>query len=131
MVVEEDNAPDTYIKESLVNGYGLFALNNFKKHDTIIDYNLFPTSWKKISYKLLTKQQINNCRFVALNNTHCLVSKTISKFGYINHSKNPNCLCLFSERKVVALKNIKKDTELFINYQLEFDLGGLKYPEWI
>ena len=50
IIIEEDNAPDTYVKESSIEGYGLFASKDFKRGELIIDYNLFPENWYQMKY---------------------------------------------------------------------------------
>ena len=131
MLIEEDNAPDTYVKNSSVEGYGLFASKDFNKNDLIIDYNLFLDSWYQTTYDKLTEYQILKSRFIMLDEINCITSDKISKFGYLNHSRNPNCICIFKKRIVVANKNIQKDEELFIDYRLEYRPTRHCFPEWI
>jgi len=66
-----------------------------------------------------------------IDNFNCITSDKISKFGYINHSRNPNCNCVFMDRKVIALRDIKKDEEFFIDYRLEPIPNQVKFPDWI
>jgi SET domain-containing protein len=131
IIVEEDNAPDTYVNESSIEGYGLFASKDFKKEDLIIDYNLFPESWYELDYNDLSEDKIKRSRFVMINNNRCITSDKISKFGYINHSRNSNCKCIFEKRLVIADRDIKKDEELFIDYRLEPRPNHVKFPDWI
>lgn len=131
ILIEEDNAPDTYVKESSVEGYGLFASKDFNKNDLIIDYNLFSDSWYQTTYDKLTEYQILKSRFVMIDEINCITSDKISKFGYLNHSRNPNCICLFKKRNVIAVRDIQKDEELFIDYRLEYQPNRVNYPEWI
>lgn len=130
-LVEEDNAPNTYVKKSLIEGFGLYASKDFVKNELIIDYNLFPDSWYETTYDKLSEYQIENSRYVMIDDFNCITSDRISKFGYINHSRNPNCNCVFVDRKVLALRDIKKDEELFIDYRLEPKPNGVKNPDWI
>jgi SET domain-containing protein len=131
IIIEEDNAPDTYVKESSVDGYGLFASKDFKKGDLIIDYNLFPKSWYELDYNDLSEDKIKKSRFVMINNNRCITSDKISKFGYINHSRNSNCKCFFEKKMVIADKDIQKDEELFIDYRLEPRPNRVDFPDWI
>jgi SET domain-containing protein len=130
-LIEEDNAPDTYVKKSNVSGLGLYAIKDFKKGDVIIDYNLFPESWYELDYIDLSEDKIKRSRFVMINNSRCITSDKISKFGYLNHSRNPNCKCLFEKRLVIADKDIQKDEELFIDYRLEPRPNRVEFPNWI
>jgi hypothetical protein len=40
-LIEEDNAPDTYVKKSSIHGFGLFASKKFVKDELIIDMVYF------------------------------------------------------------------------------------------
>jgi SET domain-containing protein len=131
MRVEEDNAPDTYIKKSDVAGYGLFASKHFKKGEKVIDYNLFPDSWYKLLYSDLSAEQISKNWYIMLDEAYCLTNDKLSKFSYINHSRNANCEWLVADRLVIAKEDIVVDAELFIDYRLEPRPNRQSYPEWI
>lgn len=131
IIIEEDNAPDTYVKESLVEGYGLFASKDFKPKEIVIDYGLFSDSWYQTTYDKLSKEKKEKSAYIMLDGINCITSDKISKFGYLNHSRNPNCICIFKKRIVVANKNIQKDEELFIDYRLEYRPNDVSFPSWI
>ena len=131
IIIENDDAPDTIVKASFTEGWGLFAAKNFKKGETIINYNLFPESWYEMNYTDLSEEQIRKNWYVMINNERCITSDKWSKFSYINHSRKPNCLWLVSERLINADKDIEIGEELFIDYRLEPRPNGVEYPSWI
>jgi SET domain-containing protein len=130
-ILDEDNAPDTYVKESGVSGLGIFAVRNFKKDEVIFDYNNFEDSWFKIKFEDLTESQISKNWYVPLDSEWCLTNDKYSKFSYINHSRNANCKWLVRDRLILAARAIQKDEELFIDYRVEERPNRKKYPSWI
>ena len=50
IIIDNDDAPFSYVKESNVEGYGLFAAKDIKRGDLVIDYRMFPKDWKKIKF---------------------------------------------------------------------------------
>jgi hypothetical protein len=130
-LIEEDNAPDTYVKESSIEGFGLYASKNFVKGDLIVDYNLFPENWYNMKYTDLSKEQIKKSWYVMIDNENCITSEKYSKFSYINHSRNPNCFWNIDKRIITANRDIQKDEELFIDYRLEPRPNSVELPDWI
>ena len=131
IIIDNDDAPFTYVKESSVEGYGLFTAKNIKKNDLVIDYRMFPKDWRKIRYSDLTEEQIRKNWYVMLNGEECITSDKYSKFSYINHSRTPNCEWVLSIHKIIANRDIEKDEELFIDYRLEPRPNRVSFPEWI
>jgi hypothetical protein len=131
LLIEEDNAPDTYVKKSIIEGFGLYASKEFKFGDLIIDYNLFPENWYKMKYVDLSEEQIRKNWYVMIDNQNCITSDKYSKFSYINHSRNPNCFWNVDKRIISADRDIQKDEELFIDYRLEPRPTRTNFPKWI
>lgn len=131
IIIDNDDAPFTYVKASPVEGYGLFASKDIKKNDLVIDYRLFPKDWYKIKFSDLTEEQIRKNWYVMLNEEECIASDKYSKFSYINHSRKPNCDWFLNIHKIVANRDIRKDEELFIDYRLEPRSSRVSFPEWI
>lgn len=131
IIIDNDDAPFTYVKESRVAGYGLFASKDIKKGDLVIDYAMFPKDWYKTRYIDLTEEQIRRKWYVMLDCEDCITSDKYSKFSYINHSRNPNCDWEIKIRKIIANKDISKDEELFIDYRVEPRPNRVSFPEWI
>jgi hypothetical protein len=129
--VEEDNGPDTYVKKSGVDGFGLFAAKDFNPGDVVVDYNLFPASWYKMKYADLTQEQIARNAYVMIDSEHCLTNDKRSKFSFINHSREPNCDWIIRDRVIVAAQPIFQDEELFIDYRMEPRPNRVSFPAWI
>jgi hypothetical protein len=130
-LIEEDNAPDTYVKESSIEGFGLYASKDFKKGELIVDYNLFPENWYKMKCVDLSEEQIRKNWYVMIDNENCITNDKFSKFSYINHSRNSNCFWNINKRIITADRDIKKDEELFIDYRLESRPNRVELPDWI
>ena len=131
IIIDNDDAPFTYVKESSVEGYGLFAAKDIKKDDLVIDYRMFPKDWYKTRYVDLSEEQIRKNWYVMLNSEECIASDKWSKFSYINHSREPNCEWVLNIHKIIANRDIKKDEELFIDYRAEPRPNRVSFPEWI
>ena len=130
-LVEEDNAPYTYVKESSIEGFGLYASKDFVKGDLIIDYNLFAENWYNMKYTNLSEEQIRKNWYVMIDNENCITSDKYSKFSYINHSRTPNCFWDIGKRIIFADGDINTNEELFIDYRLEPRPNRIKFPDWI
>lgn len=128
--VEIDNAPHTYVSLSSTHGYGLFADKKFQAGEIIVNYNLYSEYWNETDYFSLDKETIDRGWFVMVGGTRCITTDKFSKFSYINHSRNPNCVWLIERRMICAGENIVKDVELFIDYRVEPLPPGAKIPSW-
>jgi len=131
IIIDNDDAPFTYVKHSPVAGFGLFAAKDISKDDLVIDYRMFPKDWYKTRYVDLTEEQIRKNPYVMLNDEECITSDKYSKFSYINHSREPNCDWKLTMHKIIANRDIRKDEELFIDYRLEPRPNRVSFPEWI
>ena len=131
IIIEDDNAPDTKVKASFTEGFGLFASRDFQAGEVVIDYNLFPDSWYETRYDQLSEEQIRKNWYVMIDHERCITSDRWSKFSYINHSRNPNCHWAVQARLITAKKDIQEGDELFIDYRLEPCPTRVEYPKWI
>ena len=131
IIIEDDNAPDTKVKASFTEGYGLFAARDFSRGETIVDYNLFPDSWYETRYNQLNTEQIRRNWYIMIDSDRCTTSDRWSKFSYINHSRKPNCLWKVEEKLILADLNITEGDELFIDYRLRPRLNRAEYSKWI
>ena len=104
----------TYIKKSKINGDGLYSNIYFKKNEIILD-NLFPNKDSdELLYDIINKDKFN--KYISEEGTkinHC--SKKFNSKVYTNDYKI---------YKLVATKDIKKNTEITCNY----DITNKKYP---
>jgi SET domain-containing protein len=131
IIIDNDDAPFAYVKDSLVEGYGLFAARDLAKDALVVDYRLFPRDWCKVRYLDISEEQKLKNWYVMLDDEDCITSGKYSKFNYINHSREPNCDWVLSIHKIITNREIKKDEELFIDYRLQPRPSGVSFPEWI
>ena len=131
IIIDNDDAPFTYVKASNVHALGLHASKDFEPGELVVDYRLFPKDWIKTRYSQLTDEQISKNWYVMLDEENCITSDKYSKFSYINHSREPNCFWCLRSHKIYANRKIEKDEELFIDYRLEPRPSGVSFPEWI
>jgi hypothetical protein len=129
-LVQDDNAPDTYVSLSGTHNYGLFSSRRFASGEIIVDYNLFGDSYREEDFFSLPSEVVEHGWFLILEGTRCLTSDRFSKFSYVNHSRNPNCVWLRERRLICANSSIPKDTELFIDYRVEPLPSGFNPPDW-
>jgi hypothetical protein len=98
------------IRESKIGGKGVFTLDKIKKNQRVFKFadKIIP-----INHRLGCHCKVC-CRCINLNDNLWLYPDDNS-FGWnLNHSCNPNC---FSKRKFIyALKNIKPNEEITIDY---------------
>jgi uncharacterized protein len=97
-----------YVKFSPISGNGVFANQNIKKGTLIEDMKGKIVPDNEESHK---KYNLNYMCPISKN--ECLLIKTNGK--YINHSCDPNC-GIVDSIKIVAIKDIKKDEEISVDY---------------
>src|SRR2546427_11239506 len=104
-----------WIGKSRIAGKGLFAGQDIKKETIITRY-----SGTKIS-KAQSAQALaqGNAYICALNDRYDIDGNTLkNKARYINHSCDPNCALLLTQRTIwiVAKRDIQEGEELSYNY---------------
>lgn len=110
---------DIIIKDSKIQGKGVFANRDFKKGEVVIKYNLKP----------LTKEEFENLSEKEKHYTDFHDGKywlfQIPE-RYVNHSCNPNTNQILNKdiKCDVAIKDIKKGEEITSDYSKE-DIPGL------
>lgn len=100
------------VHKSRINGSGLFAKENVRKGE-VIGYihgkiHVFKQFTPEISRKMLN--WIGAGRY-------SWIETTDSPFRFINHSCEPNVV-IITKRKVIALKDIKANDEIVMDYSL-------------
>lgn len=107
-----------YVKNSRINGHGLFVGRNFKKGE-IIDYIHGPKILVKEWTAKLSKMSPN---WIGASKYTWIITND-SPFKYINHSCEPN-VAIKGQRTVYALVDILADKEIVMDYSLsESDKG--------
>ncbi len=122
-----DNIPHGYIAPSKIHGYGLFAKVDIHEGDILCTLDGQIVSWDM--YQIL----VNNLRdkvqepydqyffmeWNALDETTLLVRSLRTKYSYINHDRHPNTQLKKYPLRIVAVHDIKRDTEITLDYRCE------------
>ena len=105
--------PDLYVNISTLHGFGLFTSKSICKRKAIFT----------LKGEIVKKDFINNKNFIgewnALQNNMYLVREGRTSYGFINHSRNPNCEIDTKTMNIIAKTNIKKNEELLLDYRKE------------
>jgi len=101
---------DVKIKDSNIEGKGVFANRDFKKGEIVVKYNLKP----------LTKEEFQNLsekekHYTDFHDGRYWLFQIPER--YVNHSCNPNTNPDQINRQDVAIRNIKKEEEITIDYR--------------
>jgi SET domain-containing protein len=126
-----DNAPDCYVKNSSIHGLGLFAGKHFKKGDVVLNFGLFPEEWYTSLYCKLSEEKKKRSGYIMLDDSRCITTDKRTKFGYVNHSRTPNCDYDLKNRLLIANCNIKINSEITIDYRHEPLPKGESSPDWV
>ena len=107
-----------YKKKSDINGNGLYIAEPAKKGETI-GYIHGPIEIIRHFTPKLAKATLD---WIGVGR-YSWIDTSDSEYRFINHSCNPN-VAIVTKRKVVALRNLKKDEEITMDYSLtEADEG--------
>jgi len=105
--------PTLHLDISETHGFGLFTSVRIPKGQCIFSLN----------GKVLHENFIKNKNFFgewnALKDDMYLVRENRTSYGFINHSRNPNCEIDISTMNVVSKTIIYKNEELFLDYRKE------------
>ena len=115
-----DNIPKGAIRKSLVHGFGLFAKERIEDSECLGYLDGQRVNWDL--YDARMKEQGESDLFVewnALSEDTLLVRPFRTKYSYINHARTPNAVILNDPMRVVALRVIEQDEEIFLDYRKE------------
>lgn len=121
-----DTIKNTFIKESHLHGFGLFATGAINNEQILylFDGQIVSTrDYEKI--ELLMGEQMGayknyifmECNYLDVNTR--LVRNFRTKYSYINHSRSPNVEIKHHPMRLVSLKNIVVGEELTVDYRKE------------
>lgn len=113
-----DNAPKCEVRQSIINGYGLFAKELILEEEQIIDFS-FSNFYQEVRYAEQTDEFLREGKFIGISEEICLTAEGSTKFAAVNHSRNPNTLVDLEKRKVFALIDIQPNEEITIDVRLE------------
>ena len=131
IIIEVDNAIDTYVRTSGVEGVGLFASRDFQKGETLVDFFKSVKSHYVMKFSDLSDEQIRKNWYIPINDEYCVTCDKWTKYSYINHSRTPNSSCEIVNGKVKADRFIKKDDEILMDYRCEYRPNRISFPNWI
>lgn len=113
-----DNAPKCDVRDSGIHGYGLFVRELIREGEEIIDFS-FPNFYREIRFDDQTDEFLIEGKFIGISEEICLTSDRKTKFAVVNHSRTPNAVINYNDRKVYALRSIQPGEEITIDYRLE------------
>jgi len=102
-----------FLNISAFNGFGLFSHNKITKGQKI--FSLYG--------EITNKEHLNSKNFFgewnALSDNSFVVRKDRTSYGFINHSRKPNCEINVKTMEVIAIRNIEKNEEILLDYRKE------------
>jgi len=102
-----------YIDKSNYSGFGLFTKVQILKKHKIFSLN----------GQMKNQDYLNNKKFYgewnALGNNKFLVRDERTSYGFINHSRKPNCKIDTNTMEVYSLRDIKANEEILLDYREE------------
>lgn len=129
MFIEENISKNTEVRESEIEGKGLFATKDIEKGEIILDWS-FSDSWYKMKWEDLREDQIRKNWYYG-DEEECWTIDKMSQFSYVNHSRNPNMIVDFPNKKTFAARDIKEGEEIMFDYRTEQRPGRKDFPKWI
>ena len=118
------------IRQSVIQGVGLFADCDISAGEVLIDYRNIG-GWYDLPVEDLTKYQINHNWLIMKNDGLCETTDEQGLLFYINHSRIPNTNWFIKDKYITAARDIKKDEEITIDYRLEERTNRISFPDWI
>ncbi|MDU2009698.1 SET domain-containing protein-lysine N-methyltransferase [Campylobacter concisus] len=119
-----NNINFTYIAESKIHGFGLFANKNLDSGTILCFLDGQVMSWDHYDEiaKSINLGKYQNYIFMewnALSNKTLLVRAFRTKYSYINHSSVPNVEIKYNPIRIETIKQINKNDEIVIDYNKE------------
>jgi len=121
-----DTIQNTEIKESPINGFGLFATKIIQENTIlcildgqVMSAEVYENLVNQLSDKVANFKNYFFMECNKLNIDTYLVRPYRTKYSYINHSFTPNVKIEHFPLRLISLKNIKKGEELTVDYTQE------------
>jgi len=127
---KEINNDLVYVKKSDIDGLGVFARDDIKKGTKIADYYGKEMKWKTFKNKY-GEYKLNSLHTYPMRRIWKIIVakeepyKSKNLTNYINEIKGKSN-CELKLRALYAKKDIKKDSELLLNYPLGYNRFWLK-----
>jgi len=117
------------VRESSINGKGLFASEDILKGEKICDYYGNEMTWSNFTYKY-GKYKYNSLHTYPMRRIWRIIVakeepyKSQNPVNFINEGVSEANNCILKKRALYALQSIKKDEELLLQYPKDY------YREW-
>lgn len=108
-----DNLRFCKIKQSMIHGFGLFAVKIIEEGVV-----LGTLDGQRIPWRLHTKYHLT-LEWNAIDEETLLVRPYRTKYSYINHQREPNVLLMHDPLRVVTMRRINDGEELTLDYRKE------------
>ncbi len=113
-----------FVDDSTVHGKGVFAAEDIKKGKKVIEYKGERISWAEANERYVELKGHSHTMFFGIDDDTVIDGADNGNAAkYINHSCKPNAEAKNKNGRIFihAKKDIKKGTELFYDYKLEFE----------
>jgi len=105
------------VKESVIDGKGVFAIRDFKKDEIILHWDISHA----LSRETVEKMSIEEKKYISFFNNTYVVMQDPEKF--VNHSCEPNTTA--KDFCDIAVRDIKEGEEITADYTEELPAGTL------
>lgn len=102
-----------YIDISSISGFGLFTRKLIKK-----DTKLFTLTGEIVNQTYLQTKKFHG-EWNALKDNKFLIRHQRTSYGFINHSRTPNCKIETNTMTIIAIKEIQENEEILLDYREE------------
>jgi len=121
-----DNISFSYISNSKIHRFGLFANQNINKgtilgilDGQIMSWNHYDNLVQSLKASFGKYQNYIFMEWNALSSTTLLVRPFRTKYSYINHSYEPNIIIKYNPIRIETIKDIKIHEEFVLDYTKE------------
>lgn len=121
-----DNIRDSIIKHSPIHAHGLFTTQTISRNSIlglldgqVIDWEHYDKLHFFHLNHLLEEIKDVFVEWNAIDEKTLLVRPFRTKYGYINHSRTPNCAIKHNPLRIVAIKEIGINKEITLDYRNE------------
>lgn len=121
-----DNISFSYITNSKIHGFGLFANSKIQKNTIlgildgqVMDWNNYNNLLDFLKNEFGIYKNYIFMEWNALDKKTLLVRPFRTKYSYINHSEEPNVEIKYNPIRIETIREIIKDEEILINYKNE------------
>ncbi len=121
-----NNLSFTYIDESSIHGFGLFAEADIPKgtllgvlDGQVMEWDHYDEIVENFRQEIGSAAQYLFMEWNALSETVLLVRPFRTSYSFINHSRTPNLVILRNPLRIVSLRDIQAREELLLDYRRE------------